>query len=179
MDPVYDQIMRAWAIASGRTSDRRQILYAVHSTVLDGPPPAHYEHITNAMDLCDAVHREREGRSLSTDERASLLATAVQARGMLPDVAAPTGGLAAALITVLLLIKPILIVMTIIAVIWRGWSWVLVTVVALALIENGFARFLAGGRHPAAGLHSAIATLLIVSSLVLGLGYCFGLFALP
>lgn len=90
------------------------------------------------------------------------------------DSAAPTHVMPSFGAARLLMVLPnILLLIAVISVAFRGFSWVVVGAALIAKFWNGFARYLAGGGHPSAGFHVIIAVLFLLTTLAISLLHIF------
>jgi len=71
------------------------------------------------------------------------------------------------------------LILAIVAVVAGNFSWLVLGLGLLARFESGFARYLAGQGHRAAGLHIAISLLLVAASIAASFLHLFSIYRFP
>lgn len=167
MDERSVKIVQLWVMSakSGKIPPN-EIAGAVYFGVTDSPPPPEVQRITRAMDLLEYFKKQETGRGFTPEERREVLAGIVE---MSQSGQMPNPGI----VRLLIWLPNIAVILAIVAVIVGSFSWTVLALAILGKIENGFAKFLAGKGHQAAGLHIGIAVILIISSFAVSLLHLF------
>lgn len=172
MDAKCRSAMQLWALAASENPEKsRELASGVYFAVMDEVPDGAVRSVTNALDLCDLIQRKISGRGLTNDEKISLLELGqVDIHG-----AKKKRRLMGLFVALPLLVATI----AGIAMVVRGFSWVLTGLAAFGLVWNSFARYMAGQGHSNAGMHIGAALLAMLACLVLSVLHVSGVFLAP
>jgi len=167
MDNTSLKVLQLWKLSteSGKIP-RDEVASAVYYGLTDNAPPVEVRQMTNVGQLLDYFQTLETGHPFTDAEHMALGQQFVEMH-----TARTTPSLGA--IRLLLWLPNIAIVLAIVAVILGPFSWLVIGLSLAAKIQNGFARFLAGQGHKAAGLHISIALILILASFVVSLIHIF------
>ena len=161
------------------SGDRATLAAATYFAVLRKVPPAGVEHIDNALDLCDLIHKEATGFSLSKEAKIALGVELMQMRRdgrLLSPVVLKfirvTGPVLRNLHHLLLLVATF-------AIYREGSSYVVMVAAVGQWIELPFGRWLQERGHPSSRLHGLLGIVLALISLVASLLHAFSEYLIP
>ena len=165
----YVQIVRLWIQLdrSGKFPEQ-SLAGLVYYALADEVAPPEVEAITYPMDLCEYFSQRDVGRPLSIEEKTAIFVTITEEVRQAKSVSIR--------MHIMLMLPNVLLVLAIFVVVFKTFSWWVICMAIAAKVEFGFARYLAGKGHPAAGLHVPISMLLILASLVVSLVHLFGVY---
>ena len=170
MDARAMKVLQLWMLAaqSGKVP-QDQIAGSVYFGITDQPPPPEVRKITTALDLCVYLKEQETGTPLSREERLALARELIDATnsGDTPSLG---------MVRFIGWLPNISLILAIVAVVAGNFSWLVLGLGLLARFESGFARYLAGQGHRAAGLHIAISLLLVAASIVASFLHFFSIY---
>lgn len=173
MDPRYRKIGMAWAMATKRAgNDQASVPFAVYSIVMNRAPSSTLEGIKNPLELCNFIHVEEAGQSLSRDE---LIDLALHFR----DGVDSSGLFMPPAVGCLMVLPNLILGYAVVAVFVRDFSWIVIALAIIARIWHGFARWLVARGHPLARTHVPFAVLSLALSLLVSSLHIFNVFSFP
>jgi len=173
MDPRYRKIGMAWAMAAKRAgADQASVPFAVYSIVMGRAPSSTLDGVDNPLELCNFIHVEETGQSLSRDE---LIELARHFR----DGAGSSGLSMPPAMGCLMVLPNLILAYAVAAVFVRDFSWIVIAIAIIARVWHGFARWLVSGGQPLARAHVPFAVLSLALSLLISSLHIFKVFSFP
>lgn len=170
MDATARKVFMAWEMASKRAGrDQSSVPFAAYLVVTGRTPPEALRDVKSPEELCNFIYAE-EGESAPSVGRSDALSQSVQ--GYRANSAPPS----TALIGCLMFLPNLVLLLGVVAVVVREFSWIVLFLALAGRVMHGFARWLVARGERLARTYAPIAVLLIALSFVLSILHLFDVF---